>query len=35
MWGRPHNAAIVVDTDPAEFFRRVVDRVGRLARNVG
>lgn len=35
MWGRPHNAAIVVDTDPEEFFRRVVDRVGRLARTVG
>lgn len=35
MWERPHNAAIVVDTDPEEFFRRVVDRVGRLARRVG
>ncbi len=35
MWGRPANAAVVVDTDPAEFFRRVVDRVGALARRVG
>lgn len=35
MWGRPHNAHIVVDTDPAEFFRRTTDRVGRLARSVG
>lgn len=35
MWGREPNADIVVDTDPAEFFRRVVDRVGRLARSVG
>lgn len=35
MWRRPHNADIVVDTDPDEFFRRVVDRVGRLARQVG
>ncbi|MCA1307182.1 nucleoside hydrolase [Microbacterium esteraromaticum] len=35
MWGRDSNAAIVVDTDPAEFFRRVIDRVGRFAREVG
>ena len=35
MWGRPHNADIVVDTDPDEFFRRVVERVGSLARLVG
>lgn len=35
MWGRPHNAAVVVDTDPDEFFRRVIERVGALARRVG
>ncbi|MGV9194513.1 nucleoside hydrolase [Microbacterium sp. MC2] len=35
MWGREPNAAIVVDTDPAEFFRRTIERVGRLARDVG
>lgn len=35
MWGREPNAAIVVDTDPAEFFRRTIERVGRLAREVG
>lgn len=35
MWGRKPNAAIVVDTDPAEFFRRTIERVGRLARDVG
>lgn len=35
MWRRPANADIVVDTDPAEFFERVVDRVGALARAVG
>lgn len=35
MWGREPNADIVVDTDPAEFFRMVIDRVGRFAREVG
>ncbi|MGB4136355.1 MAG: nucleoside hydrolase [Microbacterium sp.] len=35
MWGREPNADVVVDTDPAEFFRRVIDRVGRLAREIG
>ena len=35
MWGRRPNAAIVVDTDPAEFFRRTIDRVGGLARALG
>jgi purine nucleosidase len=35
MWGRPANADIVVDTDPAEFFRRTIERVGALARRVG
>ena len=35
MWGRPANADIVVDTDPAEFFRRTIERVGELARRIG
>ncbi len=35
MWGRPANAEIVVDTDPEEFFRRTIERVGALARRVG
>jgi purine nucleosidase len=35
MWGRRPNADIVVDTDPAEFFRRTIDRVGALARALG
>lgn len=35
MWGRPANADIVVDTDPEEFFRRTIERVGALARRVG
>ena len=35
MWGRRPNAEIVVDTDPAEFFRRTIDRVGGLARALG
>lgn len=35
MWGRRPNAEIVVDTDPAEFFRRTIDRVGALARALG
>lgn len=35
MWGQRPNAAIVVDTDPAEFFRRTIDRVGALARALG
>ncbi|XCJ83439.1 nucleoside hydrolase [Ruicaihuangia caeni] len=35
MWGRAANADIVVDTDPAEFFRRTIERVGSLARAVG
>lgn len=34
MWGRPANADIVVDTDPAEFFRRTIERVGALARRL-
>ena len=34
MWGRPANADIVVDTDPAEFFRRTIERVGALARSL-
>lgn len=34
MWGRSPNAAIVVDTDPAEFFRRTIERVATLARSV-
>ena len=35
MWGRRPNADIVVDTDPEEFFRRTIERVGALARRVG
>ena len=35
LWGRPANAEIVVDTDPEEFFRRTIERVGALARRVG
>lgn len=35
MWGRSPNARIVTGTDPEEFFRRLVDRVGRLARARG
>ncbi|MFT4109523.1 nucleoside hydrolase [Propionicimonas sp.] len=34
MWGRTPNADIVVDTDPDEFFRRTLDRVGALARSI-
>lgn len=34
MWGRRPNADIVVDTDPAEFFRRTIERVGALARRL-
>lgn len=33
-WSRPANAAVVVDTDPAEFFRRTIERVGALARRL-
>lgn len=34
MWGREPNAAVVVRTDPAAFFDDLVERVGRLARDV-
>ena len=34
MWGRAPNADIVVDTDPEEFFRRAIERVGALARRL-
>ncbi|MFV0452754.1 MAG: nucleoside hydrolase [Propioniciclava sp.] len=34
VWGRRANAAVVVDTDPTEFFRRTLDRVARLARTL-
>ncbi len=34
MWGREPNADIVVGTDPAAFFDRLVARVGDLARTV-
>ncbi|MGC3995379.1 MAG: nucleoside hydrolase [Propionicimonas sp.] len=34
MWGRGPNADIVVDTDPDEFFRRTIERVGALARSI-
>ena len=33
MWGREPNADIVIDTDPDEFFRRTIERVGALARS--
>lgn len=35
MWGREHNALIGVDVDPAVFFDRFIDRVGRFARELG
>lgn len=35
MWGRPPNVDVVINTDPAEFFRRLIDRVGPYARAVG
>jgi len=34
MWGREPNADIVVGTDPAVFFERLVTRVGALARRL-
>jgi purine nucleosidase len=34
LWGRPHNASIAVDTDPAAFFEHFIERVGGLARRV-
>jgi purine nucleosidase len=34
LWGREHNAAIAVDTDPAAFFAHFIERVGGLARRV-
>lgn len=34
LWGREHNAAIVVDTDPKAFFDDLIDRVGAYAREV-
>lgn len=34
MWGRDPNADIVVGTDPAIFFDRLIDRVGEFARTV-
>ncbi|MFF0490521.1 nucleoside hydrolase [Nocardia sp. NPDC004068] len=34
MWGREPNADIVIATDPAYFFDRLVDRVGDYARAV-
>ena len=34
MWGRRPNADIAVDTDPEEFFRRTIERVGALARSL-
>jgi purine nucleosidase len=32
MWGREHNAAIVVGTDPEAFFEHLIERVGNFAR---
>ncbi|MFB7874170.1 nucleoside hydrolase [Nocardia sp. NPDC056064] len=34
MWGREPNADIVIGTDPAAFFDRLVTRVGALARRL-
>ncbi len=34
MWGREPNADIVIGTDPAVFFERLVTRVGALARHL-
>jgi purine nucleosidase len=34
LWGRPFNASVVVDTDPAAFFTHFIERVGGLARRV-
>ncbi|MFC3964975.1 nucleoside hydrolase [Nocardia jiangsuensis] len=34
MWGREPNADIVVGTDPAEFFIRLIERVGDFAQAV-
>jgi purine nucleosidase len=34
IWGREHNALIGVDVDPAGFFDRFIDRVGRFARGL-
>ncbi len=34
MWGREPNADIVIGTDPAEFFERLISRVGDFARAV-
>lgn len=34
-WGRDHNAHIGVEVDPAAFFDRYIDRVGRFARQLG
>lgn len=34
LWGRAHNAAVAVDTDPAAFFAHFIERVGGLARRV-
>ena len=34
-WGREHNALVGVDVDPAVLFDRLIDRVGRFARELG
>jgi purine nucleosidase len=34
LWGRPFNASVVVDTDPAAFFAHFLERLGGLARRV-
>lgn len=34
LWGRPFNASVAVDTDPAAFFAHFIERVGGLARRV-
>ncbi|WP_281033025.1 nucleoside hydrolase [Nocardia jiangxiensis] len=34
MWGREPNADIVIGTDPAVFFDRLIERVGDFARTV-
>lgn len=35
VWGREPNAEVVVDTDPAVFFQRAIERIGALARRTG
>ena len=34
-WGRPHTLDVAVDADAAAFFERFIERVGRLAAQLG